>query len=104
MLAACLSLGYTPFGKDRLTWSLGYFLLYLNRRDRVMEPRRPDLAVRLGFELLEDRVVPGLLTITPRAEVISSDSYIVSLPSAPNVGLTIAQGHTNGVVHWTRGT
>ena len=57
--------------------------------------------VSLDFELLEDRVMPGLLTVTPVASVISSDSYIFHLPLAPNVGLTNAQGHTGGVVQWT---
>jgi len=69
-----------------------------------MEPCKPNVAVRLELEVLEDRVVPGRLTIIPVGEVLSSDSYIVSLPSAPNVGLTTAQGHTPGVVHWTPGS
>jgi hypothetical protein len=59
--------------------------------------------MKLEIELLEDRAVPGLLTIVPVASVVSSDSYIVKLPFAPNVGLTIAQGHS-GVVTWTPST
>ena len=55
----------------------------------------------LRTEGLEDRVMPGLLTITPVASVVSSDAYIRSLPFAPNVGLTNAEGHTGGVVQWT---
>jgi hypothetical protein len=66
-----------------------------------MEQRKPGYVVRLQVELLEGRVVPGLLTSTPVASVISSDSYIHSLPFAPNVGLTTAQEHSPGVVHWT---
>src|SRR5262249_32741556 len=70
----------------------------------LMEPRRPSPMAHLDVQLLEGRAVPGTLTITPRAEVISSDSYIVSLPSAPNVGLTTAQEHNGGVVKWTPGS
>ena len=57
--------------------------------------------MKLEIELLEDRAVPGLLTIVPVAKVLSGDSYTHFLPRAPNVGLTIAQGHSGGVVSWT---
>ena len=67
-------------------------------------PYPPNCAALLDIEILENRAVPGTLTITPVASVVSSDSYIVRLPSAPNVGLTEAQVHSGGVVHWTPGT
>ena len=73
-----------------------------DRKDRLMEPRAPNVVVRLEFELLEDRLVPGTLVVTPVG--LHGDAYIHFLPPQPNVGLTNAQGHTPGVVHWIPGT
>jgi hypothetical protein len=68
---------------------------------------RPIIGVRLQIEILEDRVVPGLLTVSPIGNsdsYIHPDAYIHALPAPPHVGLTIAQGHSGGVVQWTPST
>jgi hypothetical protein len=68
-----------------------------------MGTRGERTTVRLRVEELEPRLTPGLLTVTPPGFVDPNVDLIVSLPFAPNAGLTNAQGHTGGVVHWTPG-
>ena len=65
----------------------------------------PNCAALLNIEILEDRAVPGTLTITPVGSGGSGDSYIVFISSsAPKGGLMVAQAHTSGIVTWTPGT
>jgi hypothetical protein len=40
-----------------------------------MEQRRPNIAVRLEVEFLEDRALPSLLVTTPVASILPFDSY-----------------------------
>ncbi len=55
-----------------------------------------------AVEELEQRIVPGTLTISPKA--VDTGPFVTSLPFAPNKGLTMAQESTGGVVTWTPGT
>ena len=56
--------------------------------------------IRLEVEELEERIVPGMLTITTSSgETISRD-----LNSRLLGKLSIAQEHANGVITWTTGT
>jgi hypothetical protein len=54
-----------------------------------MEPRKPNVAVRLELELLEDRVVPGKLVTTAAISVHSPDSY---LPLRTDGGVALQSG------------
>jgi hypothetical protein len=55
----------------------------------------------LQVEQLEDRVTPGLLTVTPR--VVSEGGVATLVADAAMHGLTNAQAHTAGVIIWMPG-
>ena len=61
-----------------------------------MDPNR-NVAVCLQVEILEDRVTPTVLTITP-VGLPSGDQYIVFVPAAAEAGLTHAAAQSP-VVH-----
>ena len=60
--------------------------------------------VNLKLEVLDERALPSVLIVKPPSAVDLGPSEIFSLSSSPNVGLTNAQHHTDGVVSWVPGT
>ena len=58
--------------------------------------------IRLEVEELEERIVPGTLTITPRSGITDGTSNTVA--DRAMHGLNTAQGNAGGVITWTPGT
>ena len=66
----------------------------------MMEARNEPQEIRLEIEELEERVVPGTLTVTTS----SGETNSVSINTVRAGQLSTAQEHTNGVITWTPGT
>lgn len=56
---------------------------------------------RPHIEALEERAVPGTLTITPPGVVDPDIDSVVLVPDAAKPGLEMAQARTNGVISWS---
>ena len=70
-------------------------------KSRSKKARKKQQQSRLQIEELEERIAPGLLTVTPPTDV--AQHKLAEPPAHAMHGLNTAEAHTGGVINWTPG-